>query len=34
MKQIILYQKENWEIPIKLFLDNLEKNNPKLYSKT
>lgn len=34
MKQIILYQKENWDIPVKIFLENLEKNNPKLYTKT
>lgn len=34
MKEIILYQKRNWEIPVKIFLDDLEIKNPKLYSKT
>ncbi|MDD5213661.1 MAG: type II toxin-antitoxin system RelE/ParE family toxin [Candidatus Gracilibacteria bacterium] len=34
MKEIILYQKRNGEIPVKIFLDDLEIKNPKLYSKT
>lgn len=33
MKQIIFYQKQSWEIPVKDFLDDLEIKNPQLYSK-
>lgn len=33
MKELIFYQKENWEIPMKKFLDKIEKNNPKFYAK-
>jgi hypothetical protein len=33
MKQIIFYQKQNGKIPVVEFLNNLEKKNPKLYSK-
>lgn len=33
MKEIIFYQKQNWEIPMKIFLDNIEIKNPKLFSK-
>jgi phage-related protein len=33
MKQIILYQKQNWEIPVKIFLDDLAYINTDLHSK-
>lgn len=33
MKQIILYQKQNWKIPVKEFLNDLATKNPDLYAK-
>lgn len=33
MKQIILYQKQNWEIPVKIFLDDLAYINNDLHAK-
>ena len=33
MKQIIFYQKQSGDIPMKNYLDDLETKNPKLYSK-
>lgn len=34
MKQIILYQKTNWEIPVKTFLEKLSFFNNDLHAKT
>lgn len=34
MKEIIFYQKQSWEIPMKIFLDDLSFLNNDLYAKT
>lgn len=33
MKEIIFYQKQSWEIPMKIFLDDLSFLNNDLYAK-
>jgi len=33
MKEIVYYRKENWKIPIKLIINFLKENNPKILAK-